>query len=409
MSVHRIVGLISALALVVLIAGIFRQQPGPGLHQLLSGLPGGIPATLYYQDPPGTPPAVRPGLERPAAGSFRAGVVVAHGFAGDRHTMRALSESMARAGYIVLSLDMSGHGVNRNPLWGDTELLVRDLRMGVTYLQVKYGIEPSKIVVLGHSMGARAASDYGAREGGAAGLIMMSGATDMVGPQMPRNALFLYAEHDLPGIQPMVKAAAASLARASPLEEGKTYGDFAAGTAVRLVQIPQVMHGTILASPVAFAEVVSWLDRVTGFPARDSAPELPSHPLGSPVLWITFFLVLPGLGLVLARLAPEPGGAAVQARWADLALLPVALLLPLPFLAVGRTGVLFRMNMADGNITHLALAGLLLAVVLMLLGPLPRPVHSLARIARGGGARLACGEPAARPGQRLFPRGRPDA
>ncbi len=368
MSVQRVIGGVSILALLALVAGIVRERPAPGFHELPAGLPGGTPATLYYQESPGAPAATRPGLERPAPGELHAGVVVAHGFAGDRHTMRAISQSLARAGYLVLSLDLSGHGVNRNPLWGDTDPLVRDLRTGVEYLQQKFGIDPSKIVVLGHSMGARAAFDYGLREGAAGGLVMMSGSADVAGPARPRNALLLYAEHDLPGIGRMARAAAASLAHADPLEERTTYGDFAAGTAVRVVQIRGVAHGTILASPIAFAEVVGWIDQVTGFPARTSAPTLPRHPLGSPLLWFSFFLVLPGLGLLLGHLSPEPPLGAAQARLRELALLAVALLLPLPFLAVGRSGLLFRLNLADGNVTHLALAGLLLLVALILRG-----------------------------------------
>jgi pimeloyl-ACP methyl ester carboxylesterase len=370
--IGRIVGVVSVLALFVLVTGVFLRRPGPGYHEVQVGLRGGLPATMYYQDPPGTPPDVRPGIERPIAiGGFRAGVVVAHGFAGDRHTMEALSQSLARAGYTVLSLDLSGHGLNDNPLpagAGQTDALVRDIATGVQFLRQQIGIEPAKIAVLGHSMGARATLDFGSRAAGMGGLVMLSGSSDMLGKVRPRNALFLYAERDLPGIARSVLAVASGLTREQPLEQRRTYGDFAAGTAVRIAEIPGVRHGTILASPDAFGEVVSWLDQVTGFPARTAQPAIIRNPLGGPLLWISFLLVLPGLGLTLGRLAPQPSPDVTQARWLDLLLLPVALVLPLAFLAVGRPGVLLGLSMADGNVTQLALAGVLLVVGLTLMG-----------------------------------------
>lgn len=373
MTAIRIVSIVSALALAMLIAGIFRQRPAPGYHEVPLGLPGGVPATMYYQDPPDAPRDVRPGIDRPASASgVRAGVVVAHGFAGDHHTMEGLAESLAAAGYTVLSLDMSGHGLNRHPLTsgvGGSDQLVGDIKAGVEFLRQTHGFEPSKIAVLGHSMGARAALDYGSRETGVGGLVMLSGSTDMLGTERPRNALFLYAENDLPGIERSVRIVASGLARVDALEQRKTYGDLADGTAVRIAQIPGVMHGTILSSPDAFAEIVSWLDQVTGY-ARSTPPALIRNPLGPPLLWYSFLLVLPGLGLLLGRLAPEPPADGAPARWIDLAALPVALLLPLPFLAVGRPGVLVGMSTADGNVTHLALAGVLLLVSLILLGRL---------------------------------------
>jgi hypothetical protein len=111
MTTARIVSIVSVVALAGLIVSSVQQRPVAGLHKVPLGLSGGVPATLYYQDPVGAPPDARPGMERlGSGGQLRAGVVVAHGFAGDRNTMEGLSESLALAGYVVVSLDMSGHG-----------------------------------------------------------------------------------------------------------------------------------------------------------------------------------------------------------------------------------------------------------------------------------------------------------
>jgi dienelactone hydrolase len=371
MTVSRIVSVVSALALVALIAGILLQRPAAGYHTLTFVLADGVPATLHYQDPPGTPPGGIPPifLEVPH-GQFRAGIVVAHGgFSADRNVMEGFAESLARAGYVTLSLDLSGHGLNRHPFsTAENDSILREVAAGVRYLQQHTWIEPAKIAVLGHSMSAGVALDYGVQEAGVGGLVILSGGSVRAGPKRPPNTLFLYGEHDFPLVEPLEKRLASRLAQVDAIENGKTYGDFAAGTAVRMVRIPGAAHGSMLTSPVAFAESVSWLDRVTGYPARATPPALIEHPIGSPLLWISFVLVLPGLGLLLGRLAPEWPAGGFQARWRDLGLFPVALLLPLPFLAAGRAGLLMGMSAADANVTHLALAGVLLVISLVVLG-----------------------------------------
>jgi dienelactone hydrolase len=375
MTAARAVACMSLLGLAWLITGALRQGPPAGQQQLPLGLAGQVPATLYFKDAPGTAPAARPGLQRPA-GAFAAGVVVAHGFAGDRHTMQGLCESLAAAGYSVLSLDLSGHGMNRNPLASPlaaSDGLVPDIRAGVDFLAGTLGIDPRHIVVLGHSMGARAALDYGSSAGaGVAGLVMLAGSSALPGPQPPRNTLFLYAERDLPGVAAGVRQRAAALAGVMQLDEGRTYGDFAAGTAVRVVQVAGVVHGTIISAPRTFNEVLDWLDRATGFPARATAPTpITPAPLQR-LLWLGLLATLPGLGLLLARLAPPPAAATTLPAWADFALLPLALLLPLAFIRPDRAGLLLALSTADGVITQLAMAGLLLTAGL-LLAPRYRP------------------------------------
>lgn len=370
MTIHRIVGIVSALALLALIMGIIQQRPASGDHREPLWLAGGVRATLYYRDPPGAPPVRMPGVDGPAPGSGNhAGVVVAHGFAADRSTMEAVAESLANAGYTVVSLDLTGHGLNRYPVSvGGGEQMADDIRIGVQYLHETMGFEFSKIAALGHSMGAKAVLEYGSRSAGLGGLVMLGGATQLLGPEPPRNTLFLYAERDLPGIEAGVRITAARLAHVGKVEERRTYGDFTAGTAVRIAQIPGVSHGPLVNSPVAFTEAVDWLDQATGFPARAAPPAFLKHPLGSPLIWWSFLLVLPGLGLLLARLAPDTPAAGTQARWVDLGALPVALLMPLPFLVLGRPGVLMGLSLADLNVTHLALAGVLLVAGLFALG-----------------------------------------
>ena len=304
---------------------------------------------------------------------------MAHGYGGDRKTMQSLAESLTRAGYTVVSIDESGHGMNRNSYRvnsGRADHLAMDIKAGVEYLRRTHGLQPSQIAVLGHSMGSRAALAYGSHETAVAGLVMLSGSTDFLGPQHLRNALFLYAEQELPGIERSIGIVASDLARVAKIEQGRTYGDFSAGTAVRVLQIPGTGHGTILNSQAAFREVVGWLDSVTGRPLRSEPVAFVDRPLGSPLLWFSFLLVLPGLGVLLARFAPTQAEIGTGARFTDAGLLAIAVLLPLIFVTDSRAGLLMALSDADTNVTHLAYAGIILALSLVLLGRLRRvPDH----------------------------------
>lgn len=92
------------------------------------------------------------------------------------------------------------------------------------------------------------------------------------------------------------------------------------------------------------------------------------NPLGPKLRWLSFLLVLPGLGLLLARFAPVPEPVDRHARWFDLALLALALLLPLGFVAETWSGVLMGLSDADVHVTHLTLGGVLLTAALIFLG-----------------------------------------
>ena len=50
-------------------------------------------------------------------------VVIAHGCAGSRQLMEGFALTLARAGYIVVSYDLAGHGRNPVPMSGDVSVV----------------------------------------------------------------------------------------------------------------------------------------------------------------------------------------------------------------------------------------------------------------------------------------------
>ncbi len=86
----------------------------------------------------------------------------------------------------------------------------------------------SRIVVIGHSMGAGAVLDYATHDPNLSGAVMISGGWSL-GPERPKNALFIFAENDpKDAIQDTSTALAAHLAGV-PIKSSsdKLYGGFA--------------------------------------------------------------------------------------------------------------------------------------------------------------------------------------
>ena len=260
----RAFSMLSYLAIGVFLAAAARlgSIEGGGPRHTDVMLEGGIPATLYL---PGAPSGWSGFRDPPPPGERPPAIVLAHGFAGDRRAVSSPARRLAASGYAVLTPDLRGHGQNRNPYTRSharSESYFPDLSAAVDFLRTSPHVDGSRIAVAGRSMGAGAALDYGTRDSGIDGVVLISGGQSMNGPYRPPNALFIYAERDPPGIRGRSRELAAQLAGVASVERAQTYGDFALGTAVRAVEVPRVDHLSIIWSDVAIREIVAWLDSI---------------------------------------------------------------------------------------------------------------------------------------------------
>ena len=332
MKISRVVSIVLVLLFIVAVARLARLENGGPPHAFVM-LPGQEPATMYMPGP-GNPFYTlfpKPVAERPPA------VVLIHGFTGDRVLMSGLARRLAQNGYGVLAIDVNGHGENRNPFNGgeaETDSLRANVKTAVDYLRENQLVDGSRIVVMGHSMGAGAALDYATHDPTVKGAVMISGGWAL-GPERPKNALFIFAERDpVEPIQDPSAALAAHLANVPQIDLGKTYGDFAQGNAVEAIRMPGLDHVTIVNSPDAATTIVKWLDSTFGT-ARTTAIEVKDARRGSArfALLMFVFLLVP-LGVVCGSMVPgwaeeRPG----PSGWMGLLILGGALFAAMPLTA----------------------------------------------------------------------------
>jgi hypothetical protein len=215
-------------------------------------------------------------------------------------------------------------------------------------------------------MGAGAALDYATHDPSVKGAVMISGGWAL-GPERPKNALFIFAERDpVEAIQDTSTALASHLADVPQIELGKTYGDFTQGNAVEAIRMPGLDHITIVNSPVAAATIVKWLDSTFGT-ARTAPIELKDARRRSArfALLMFVFLLVP-LGRVCGSMAPGwPEERPGPSGWVGLLILGGSLFAAMP-LAAANPASFVPIVVGNIQISWFMVAGLIMLGVIAL-------------------------------------------
>ena len=201
---------------------------------------------------------------RPASGSVRPVVVIAHGFAGSQQLMQSFALTFARNGYIAVTFDFPGHGRNPKPLTGSltdaagaTRTLVAEMTRVATFAR---GLGDGRLAVLGHSMASDIVVRYAQDTPGVAATIAVSMFSPAVTATSPPNLLVIVGDWESMLKQEALRTVGLSIAprTASP---GVTYGESGKGTGRRAAFSAHVEHASVLFSQDSMREALDWLDQ----------------------------------------------------------------------------------------------------------------------------------------------------
>ncbi|NCO87750.1 MAG: alpha/beta fold hydrolase [Rhodobacterales bacterium] len=226
-------------------------------------------------------------------------VVIAHGFAGSRQLMEGFALTLARAGYIVVSYDLLGHGRNPVPMSGDvtviegtTTVLMDELARVADAALALPGAD-GRLALLGHSMASDIVVRQAVRDSRAGAVVAVSMFSLAVTPDAPRNLLVVAGAWE--GMLAAEALAALHLADAGA-GYAQTVGDPGAGTGRRAVLAPDVEHVGVLYSATTLREARDWLD--ASFDRQSGGP------VAARGGWVALLLVaVVALGWPLAGLA----------------------------------------------------------------------------------------------------------
>jgi dienelactone hydrolase len=331
-----IVTVLLLLAMTQLIALGDQENGGP---PRMGAFAGDVPGTLYLPgeelDGDDIFPQPKPEGQRPAL------IIMGHGYSSDQQGLSTMARSLARAGYATLTFDFRGHGMNRNRFAGNIR---DDVKAVVDWAQTSPYVDPERIAVLGHSMGAGAAMDWATLDDRVAALIPVSGWESPNDVHTPPNVLFVIASGD-PGYTHDNMEATADTFRARQ------------GTKVDYVEISGTNHLSVVSDGRTFDAITGFLDEAFGTPTERLATGR-DDPRRATAL--RYALICVALFAFIGRLA----GRAVKPLASNTApgawlLLAGASLLTLPLLATGGFWIL-----PIGSGQQVAIASLFAAAVL---------------------------------------------
>jgi dienelactone hydrolase len=277
------------------------------------------------------PPGATPQHPAPA-------VLVSHGFINTREMQSPFAIELARRGFVVLAMDMTGHGYSGGPMGIDGFGGPASL----AWLRSRPFVDAANIGLEGHSMGGAPVMNAAtALPDGYRAVVLEGSTTQFFGagaeatPRFPRNLAVVFGRYDefapLMWGKPRGADVGASpkleriFGTAAPVVAGRLYGDIGAGTG-RLLVIPAVDHPQEHFSQAGVGAAVDWFQRTltgaaTPRPASDQiwlVKELGTLAglVGCVALMLaTFELVLATPPLAALRQAPPPVAERRGPRW----------------------------------------------------------------------------------------------
>jgi pimeloyl-ACP methyl ester carboxylesterase len=275
-------------------------------------------SNVTYKNENGIP--VRAKLLKPVTATRRRplpGVVYIHGYQNNRETGDAYCIELARRGIVVLNMDAIGRGNSGIP--GDPGAPDFDKSYGgrasLKYLKSLFFVKTDAVGMMGHSLGAEMAYAVALEDPTVKALVITGFAYTLAASHTrPKNMLMIIGKWDefrnrMTGTRDIEREWMGTPQTRKVIPEatprlGTTYGDFAKGTARRVV-VPKTIHIQESHSREAIAETLLWIKNALKPPEenwRDPNHQIwPLKEWGTLVAMLACFASLLPLGLMLLR------------------------------------------------------------------------------------------------------------
>ncbi len=248
------------------------------------------------------------------------GVVATHGYQTNRETTDPYSIELARRGFVVLEIDAIGRGNSGQP--GDQDAPGFDLTYGlassIDYLENLPYVKADSVGLIGFSIGGELSYKIALEDPEIRAVVFSGNAyTSEATPEMPKNMLMIYGKYDeyrqrMTGVKNVESdwMSSPQTQAAFPVSDpqfGLTYGDFAAGTARKVVLLP-VLHNFESHNRVGTAAAVEWM--------RDALQPNPDYWIDAmSQTWqikevCTLFALMAGFGMLIPL-----GLILIRTRW----------------------------------------------------------------------------------------------
>jgi len=268
---------------------------------------------------------------RPQSSAPAPAVVIAHGFAGSQQLMQSFAVTLARNGYVAVTFDCLGHGRSPVPLRGDitegeaiTSELLRELTQVVAFARTLPQSD-GRLAVLGHSMASDIVVRFSQANPDVQATVAVSVFSPVATATSPRNLLVIVGALE-PSMLRNEGLRIVNLAAGGKAVAGEVFGNFADGTARKLVLARGVEHIGVLYSHDSMVSSLRWLNATFGRQPEDFIDRRGG--------WLALvFLGIVALAWPLSALLPvaseTPAGARLKWKPLLFAALAPALLTPL--------------------------------------------------------------------------------
>jgi pimeloyl-ACP methyl ester carboxylesterase len=244
---------VATMALIMIVVGLLELRGASDGLRITRNLAGETPVTIFQARTAAPAPVI----------------VIAHGFAGSQQLMQPFAETLAHNGYIAVTFDFLGHGRNRIPMCGDitegttiTTELLEELTEVASFAR-KLPESNGRVGVLGHSMASDIVVRFAKANPDVEATVAVSVFSPVATATSPRNLLVIVGVLE-PAMLRNEGLRIVNLVADGTAIAGETYGNFADGTARKLVIARGVEHIGVLYSHDSMVEALRWINAAFG-------------------------------------------------------------------------------------------------------------------------------------------------